>query len=357
MPNTKPSRLTSALFAIIVGALGGYIFHLLQLPLPWTLGSLTATAIAATLGRDWRLPTQFRDVARPCVGFLAGASFSPQVVGALIGSWPEILYVASYSLLITATGFFYFSKICRYDRTTSFFASTPGGISELIIIGSQLGGNIQPLVVIHTVRVVAVVFAVPFGLQFLSHMDLAGASLPAPTHAMSQVDWLLLLGCCAGGYIAASLFKMQGGAVIVAMIASALVHATGLTDILPPYWLVAGVQVVIGSSVGARFAGIHWTVVKQPLIHAILWSVVMLVAAAFIAVVGSTFLDRSFAALLLAAAPGGLAEMTIVTYALGIDIAFVVTCHVLRVFMVMLVGPSIGKWVSRTGRQTTEQVS
>jgi hypothetical protein len=41
----------------------------------------------------------------------------------------------------------------------------------------------------------------------------------------------------------------------------------------------------------------------------------------------------------LAVAPGGMAEMTIISYALGIETAFVITSQICRSFFVLTVAP------------------
>ena len=105
-----PTRLINVVLALLVGPAGGFAFYYLRLPLPWTLGSLFATAVAVILGREWLMPANFRNIARPLVGVLAGSAFSPVVVTALIESWPVILYVASYSVLITGLGFVLFRR-------------------------------------------------------------------------------------------------------------------------------------------------------------------------------------------------------------------------------------------------------
>jgi hypothetical protein len=46
-----------------------------------------------------------------------------------------------------------------------------------------------------------------------------------------------------------------------------------------------------------------------------------------------------FAALVLALAPAGMAEMTVMAYALGIETAFVVTSQLCRVFFVLTFAP------------------
>ena len=66
---------------------------------------------------------------------------------------------------------------------------------------------------------------------------------------------------------------------------------------------------------------------------------VMLAAAA--AWLISTWTGLPFAAVWLAFAPGGLAEMTLISLALGIDVAFVSTHHVVRVVFMVVAAPIV----------------
>ena len=52
-----------------------------------------------------------------------------------------------------------------------------------------------------------------------------------------------------------------------------------------------------------------------------------------------TFVKSPQLALMLAFAPGGMAEITIITYSIGIEVAFVVMCHVFRAISVLLFAP------------------
>jgi hypothetical protein len=57
-------------------------------------------------------------------------------------------------------------------------------------------------VLIHSTRIVTVVFLVPFAVRLL--FDLEGVGKPEPVHAsqgLSALDWLVLLGCAALGYV------------------------------------------------------------------------------------------------------------------------------------------------------------
>jgi membrane AbrB-like protein len=332
--------IIDATVAFLIGAAGGAAFYLIGAPLPWTLGSLAAVAVVAISGGPWLMPGGVRELARPVVGILAGSAFTPAVLASVGEWWGAIVFVAIYSVLVSALGWLFFRRLCRLDPVTAYFASTPGGLGELTLLGGALGGSMRALVTIHSVRIVAVVFTIPFLLQVLlgGQINRAGLTSAGPQNAV-LLDWLILVACGVAGYLVARLFAMRGGAMIFAMLFSAAVHGTGLTQILPPGWLVAGVQVVIGAVAGARFAGIRWLELRNTVIQAIAWAAVLLATAIGAAALGAMLFERPFAALLLAVAPGGMAEMTIISYALGIETAFVVTSQVCRSFFVLTLAP------------------
>ena len=214
-----------------------------------------------------------REVARPVVGILAGSAFTPEVVASIGEWWSAIVFVMVYSLVVTGLGWLFFRRLCRLDPVTAYFASAPGGLGELTLLGGALGGSMRSLVTIHSVRIVIVVFSVPFFLQWLLGHSLQG--LVPPGHGVAQPmlrDWLILTACGVVGFVVARLLKMRGGAMIMAMLASAGVHGLGLTQMLPPYWSVAAVQVVIGAVAGARFAGIRWLELRNTVLQAVVWA-------------------------------------------------------------------------------------
>jgi membrane AbrB-like protein len=329
-----------ACLAFLIGAAGGVAFYPIGAPLPWTLGSLAAAALVAVSGGRWLMPAPVREVARPVVGILAGSAFTPAVVASIGDWWGAIIFVGVYSLLVSILGWLFFRKLCRLDPVTAYFACTPGGLGELTLLGRALGGSMRTLVTIHSVRIVAVVFTIPLFLQFVLGSELQRTTLAS--HGAENavlLDWLILIGCGVAGFLVARLLGMLGGAMITAMLFSAAVHGTGLTQILPPNWLVAVVQVVIGAVAGARFAGIRWLELRNTVLQAIIWATVLLATALGAAALGAMIFERPFAALVLAVAPGGMAEMTIISYALGIATAFVITSQVCRSFFVLTLAP------------------
>ncbi|MBM9595475.1 AbrB family transcriptional regulator [Roseitranquillus sediminis] len=326
--------------AFAVGALGGSAFWLAGLPLPWMLGSLTASAIVAVNGRPWLMPVAIRDLARPVIGLLAGSAFTPAVMASLPLWWPALLLVLCFTLASLGAGYFYFTRFAKLDRATAFFASSPGGLAELTLLGGTLGGDVRGLVMVHALRIVVVVTLLPLMVQTLLGQDLSGSAAPArPNQDGALFDWLVLGACGVAGYILARRVRVPGGVMVTTLVFSALVHGLGVTEMSPPAWIVSLVLVVIGASTGARFVGIRWREVGGLLTHGLIWTAILLGLSLSLAAAGMLLTDQPYLALVLAFSPGGTAEMTIIAYAIGVEAAFVIACQVSRIFMVYTIAP------------------
>jgi hypothetical protein len=331
-----------ALLAFTVALAGGGLFYLLHLPLPWTLGSIAAAAALALSGRDWALPVVVRDLARPVIGLMAGSAFTATVVAALVHWWPVVIVVTLYTITSIGLGWLFFRNFCRWDRATAFFSAAPGGLSELTLIGGSLGGNFRTLALVHSVRIVVVVFIIPFALQLIVGHPIGRTGLGASAGIdIDLTDWLVLGACGVAGYGLGKWLRIPGGVMIPALMLSAAAHATGLTQASAPGWLVALVQVVIGSSAGARFVGTSWREISTTLVQALVWAVVLVLLTGAAAWLASRFVDHSIITLTLAFAPGGMAEMAIIAYALGTEVAFVICCQVFRILLICLSVPVV----------------
>jgi membrane AbrB-like protein len=346
------SELRNAIFGLLVGLAGGGLFWLIGTPLPWTLGALFATAAVAISGRSWCMPNIAANVARPFVGILAGSAFTYTVVQAIPGWWDVIAVLIVYSLLVTIVGWWVLRRFWGYDSVTAFFSAAPGGLGEFALLGASLGADVRRLVLLHAARIVTVVFTIPFAVQYFLHpeIDLTRATAVAHGPAGTWIDYAILIGCGVVGFFIGRPFKKIGGIMIVPMLLSAAVHATGMTEVSPPSWVIALAQIVIGSIAGSRFAGIGWRELHTTVAHGVIWAIVLIVTAMLAAWACTLFSDATLAGLVLAFAPGGLVEITIVAYAIGFEVAFVVTCQLVRIVAVLLMSPAIFRFIDRDER-------
>lgn len=339
--------LTASAPAFVVALVGGSVFSALGAPLPWTLGPIAFCSVFAIAGSRWLMNAGVMMVARPTVGVMVGSAFTPAIVSGLATWWLEILFVLGFSAAIGAVGYALFRFVFRFDRITAFMGALPAGLAELTVIGGSLGGNLRTLVLIHAIRIVTVVFTVPMVISFVLGLDISGVRAVETKVATTLLDWAVLVGCGLGGAALSMVLRVPGGVMITALMVSAVVHGVGLSDVSLPFWTVALAQIFIGSVLGARFAKIAFREARLALLAALVWVVVLMTMTFCAATLAVAIFGTPAPVALLALAPGGIAEMAIITYALGVDVAFIVTCQVARMFFLLTLSPSVAAWIAR----------
>jgi membrane AbrB-like protein len=232
-----------------------------------------------------------------------------------------------------------------YDRVTAYFAAAPGGLNEMVLVGGALGGDERVLTLIHSARVMLVVLAVPFWFMLTVGYEPGGAIGAAGWGEASDIAWLAASGIV--GYAIGKALRMPAGSLLGPMLVSAAVHLGGLTGSAPPATLVAVAQLVMGCSLGCRFAGTALPAVFRALGAAIPITLAMLAVMALFAWGLSAVTGISPIVIALAYAPGGLAEMSLIALYLGQDPAFVSSHHIIRISLIISLAPALFRLVDR----------
>jgi uncharacterized protein len=336
---TLPANWRALAAAVAFGTVGGALFKELGIPLPWLLGSMCFTTAAAMAGAKVAMPRQLRDGFLTILGVLLGAGFTPAVF-ARMPEW--LLTMAVLTVWAVAAGglaYVYMRRFAKYDRTTAFFAATPGGLAEMTMVGSQYGGHLQTLALSHSVRIMLVVLVLPIWFRLEGMVGSLPAKASVGLFDISVQDYLILAACAVGGAVVGKHLRLPAASMLGPMIASIVVHLAGFTDTQPPYVLTAAAQIVLGAAIGQRFAGMKIRAIGATVLHAVAASALMLaLAVAFSAVLAQTT-GQSLPGLVLAFAPGGFAEMSLVALALGIDPAVVASHHLYRIVIVVTFAP------------------
>jgi hypothetical protein len=340
-------RVLPVALALGIGSLGGALFDWLRLPLPWMLGSMSAVTILALSGARVRMPRPLRNGTTPVIGVLLGSSFTPDVVAAMV-AWPVTLIGILVWVLVCGGGaYLWFRHVAGYDTTTAYFSSMPGGFMEMVLIAERQGGNMHILPLIHATRVLIVVFAIPFWYRFTTDIATMTPVARIGMFDVRPVDYLLLIFCAAAGAVIARRLRLPAALLIGPMVFSAAFHLAEITKSSPPFLLVAIAQIVLGSMVGTRFVGASLWQLRATVGHAALIAVFMLAMTVLFANVLAAATGFPSAAVVLAFAPGGLAEMSLIALGLHVDAAFVAGHHALRLGFVIMSALPLFRWVTR----------
>lgn len=326
-------------FTLGLGTVGGALFAWWNLPLAWMLGAMGFTLVAAMGGAPMGVPATLRNAMITVLGIMLGSAFSPDLVDHLDEWLVTGAFLAVYVVVSLAAGLFFLRRFARYDRVTAFFTAAPGGFNEMVTVGSALGGDERIISLSHSLRVVLVVTAIPFGFQyFAGYQRGAGGGLGPIMPDLGLVD-AALLAACAVAILPARWLKLPAPWMLGPMIASATIHVAGLTHSKPPALFVIAAMIVIGASIGARFRGVDMRMIARTLAVSLVMSLMLL----GLSLVSAWFLHAvtglPFGSILLAYAPGGFAEMSLVSLAMELDPAFVSSHHLARVIFVIALVP------------------
>jgi membrane AbrB-like protein len=323
--------------ALVVGAIGGWLFARLMLPLPWMLGSMTACTLAALVHAPVASPAVVRPPMTAVIGVLLGAGFTPQVVESVITWTPTILGLGAFVIVSGAVCVVYFRRVAGFDFPTAYFAGMPGGLVEMVILGEDKGGDARAIALVHSARILLVVLALPFVITLLSGVSL-GARARFGTSILETpwADEVWFVVTAGAGALLGRVLRLPARLLIGPMLASAIVHVVGWTRFVPPTEIVNIAQLVLGTTIGCRFAGSATRDILRILLLTLGSTVVLLAITVAFAVVVNRASAYGVVPLVLAYSPGGLAEMSLVALSLGIEVAFVASHHIIRVVFVMV---------------------
>ena len=322
----------------VIAGIGVGIFIWLQLPLPWLLGPIFACLIAALAGVPMKGNKLINDAMRSILGVAVGATFTTTLLISMAAMWPTLLMIPVMVACIAVIGVPYFQRVWGFDFATSYYSAMPGGLQDMLAFGEEAGGDVRALSLIHATRVMVVVVALPFILQGYWGADLTNP----PGAAASTIDlsqMLLMVFCGIAGWQGAKALGMFGASILGPLILAAIMALLGVLQHRPPAEAIWMAQFFIGMTVGTKYAGVTGAEVRKDVAAALGFCLILIALTFVFAEAVHLFHLAPPMETLLAFAPGGQAEMTVLALIVGADMAFVIAHHVLRIFVVILGAP------------------
>lgn len=339
-PATILTRLPGILGTLLFGAVGGLAFFQLTMPLPWMIGAMVVTTVAALSGAPLKGPGGIRPLMITVLGIMLGSSFTPDALSHAGLWWPSLATLIGFIVVVTGAVAMFLVRVGKFDAVSAYFAAAPGGFATMLLLGGALGGDERKISLVHAVRILLTVLIIAFWFRFFEGYRPGSITALGSIHDIAGKDFLIL-ALCAVGYPIARLLKVPAAPLIGPMVLSAAIHMTGVTAAKPPSELVNLAQVVIGTNVGCRFVGVPARQVMNTIAFSVAVTLFMLTLAVAFAYGLGRLTGLGFEPLWLAFSPGGLAEMTLISLAMGIDTAFVSTHHLLRMIFMVTAAPLV----------------
>jgi membrane AbrB-like protein len=331
-PRPSPRRIAATL---ALGTLAGWLAQALGVPLPWMIGPLFAVAGAQMAGARLLPLPGGHHAGQWVIGAALGLYFSPLVVAQLAAHAPLVGGAALAALALGALCALLTLRVARVDAPTAFFASLPGGASEMAQLADRWGGAADRIAAAHALRIVLVVSVVPFALTFAGAQ---GADVYAPL--ARSVDWArfpLLVAASLAGVALFKLLRIANAWVLGPLLGVGWLTALDVPLSALPGGLVNGGQLLIGCALGCRFAPEFFRAAPRFMAAAALSALLLSIAlGVMLALALAAWSDVPLETLALATAPGGVAEMCITAKVLQLGVPLVTACHVLRLAVLTL---------------------
>ncbi len=337
--------MSRAMTFLIAGA-GSLGFFILGLPLPFLLGPMSACLIAALAGMQLKGAGQFGLFMRTFLGVAVGSSITPELLGRMPEIASSLAFVPLFIATIAVVGYPLLRHVFGLDPVTSWYSAMPGGLQDMLVFGEEAGGDPRALSLIHATRVVVLVSCAPVLMQYVWGLDLS----VAPGQPMSVISPAQIAIMVAAGLFGWKFFErigLFGASILGPMIVTTALSLAGVIETRPPAEIIQAAQFFIGIAVGVKYVGITSREIRVNVFAGVLYSVLLgVISFGFFILITRLELAPSLDAL-LAFLPGGQAEMVVIAIIAGSDLAYVVTHHILRIVVVVLCAPVVGRLFTR----------
>lgn len=223
----------------------------------------------------------------------------------------------------------------------------PGGLSEMVELAEGARADVPRVILAQSLRIATTIAVIAIWFRWVQGLQVGQVTGRAGFADLALVDLLILAGAALAGSGLGLALRLPAPTLLGPMVVSAALHLTEVTKSAPPAELVVLAQVILGTILGCRFAGISAKALLPAAALSLGATLVMLGLAIGFALLLQRLTGQSADQILLAYAPGGLTEMSLVALALNAEAAFVATHHVVRILLVIVAAPLVFRYWDR----------
>ena len=341
------------LVLIVISIAGGLIFKKLKVPAGAMIGAMLAIAVVNSLLREpASCPIEIRIAMQICSGLIIGSRLTKRDLIELRVMLFPVLILIVMLLSITFLFSYVISHISSVSFITAFFATAPGGMTDLAIIAADFGANVEQVAVLQLCRFMFVVSVFPPLMRKLylnngHSLDVSDrvkkAAHPSARFVPSSKGFtlfILYLVIAAGGGLLFRFLEIPAGPMLGAMIVIVMINIIG-KEVVYPDVLRTIVQLAAGFYIGSRFTADTLRAIPELAVP-----ILCVIAEIFVMAFGTAFVVHrvcriSFPTALFSCTPGGITEMSLIAEEMHMDTAKIVLMHTCRLIATIGLVPII----------------
>ena len=343
-------RARNTVETLLLAVAGSALFVWIEFPAGLIVGAMLAVAAAALAGRPMWVPPRLAQITFVVMGITLGAVVRPETLHGVV-DWPlSIALISISAVCMTAATMCYLRFVHGWDMKSALYGGCPGGMAQVISFAVQSGADVRAVVIVQTVRVVFISFSIPIGLALFGLAAPATATLGSSTFYASWIELAILVIFSTAMALLLHWIRFPASLVFGAMLGSGILHGSGLMQANLPWWFVSAAVIVMGATIGQRFANTPARLFFAFLGAAVGSFAVATAVCVSFAVLVAKLTNARLADLAIAFAPGAQDTMMVLALSLNLDPVFVGAHQLARFLTVSLSLPIFAHLFTRDAR-------
>lgn len=337
---------------LIAAVLGGLLFKLFHIPVPWLLGPMVVMAVGTNvLQFEFVWPREIRNGGMIIVGYTIGLSMTAAALHEMAFQLPFMLLMTLLLMLLCAGIAYIVSKFSDSDYRSALLGSIPGGLTQVLTLAEETEGiNLAVVTVTQVVRLMMIIIFIPLLVMLpifaQNPGDGATASLTIDLGTEAMFPNIII-------FAIASILLAIGGAkinfptayLLGPIIGTAILQIIGLTGPQLPASVINAAQLMIGTHVGMMLRTNQIARKTRTISLAVGSGLMLLIGSIILSMLLTGVQSISKATGLLSLAPGGMDQMGIIAHEIGADLSIVSGYQLFRSFFIYFAVPPLLKLI------------
>ena len=338
LKDLKPLYSKNFITVIIISIPSAVVADFFNLPLAWMLGPMIITSIAALMGTKIVMPRLALSSILIILGLHIGNYVDQNLLDQMINwIWTTVImfFYIIISIMIVSK---YLEKFAGYKDKASVFSAAPGALGPLMILAEYEKSDLSQVATSHLIRLIIIITLFPFIIVNLSITDTLELE---NFDYMSQNHWnlfILIIGSLIFIFIFDKL-KVPAALLSGTLFASGFLQIFDIATYKLPDASIDFCLLVLGASVGCRFADKTIKEVANNSLHSLVATFLLVLLGLFAAYVATFFVDNNFLTLILSFCPGGIYEVAVIAIAFDLEPDFVAFHHIIRLLFILFTVP------------------
>jgi len=241
----------------------------------------------------------------------------------------------------------YLQKFSGYKEKTSIFSAAPGALGPLMILAEYEKSDLSQVATAHLIRLIIIITLFPFiivNLYPTEALELEKFDYMSQNH----LDLILLIIASLIFIFFFDKLKVPAALLSGTLVASGVMQIFDIASYKLPNASINFCLLILGSSVGCRFANKTFKEVASNSFHGLVATILLVLLGLGAVYIATFFVENNFLSLILSFCPGGIYEVAVIAIAFDLEPDFVAFHHIIRLLFILFIIPVILRLVEKT---------